>query len=248
MVQRRPLPHTSRDWLLIGGTGVLFFTVNFGLAFWGQQYISAGLAAVLQATIPAYGLVLAHYYVPNERITWFKIGAVALGISGVAIMFVDQLHLAGHQALWGCTALVASASAVAYANVLIKAYGSHLHPTTLTTGQMVCGTIPLMLLGFIREGNPLALHWTLVAVAALVYLTLVGSITASLLYYWLLKQMDVTKATLYAVVTPPFTMMLSIMVFGEHLQCTTLLGTGCILASVGVSLTQTNGNKRETGS
>jgi drug/metabolite transporter (DMT)-like permease len=245
MVRRSPLPHTSRDWLLIGGTGLLFFAVNYGLVFWGQQYISAGLAAVLQATIPAYGLVLAHYHVPDERITWLKVGAVTLGVGGVAIIFMDQLQLAGHQALLGSVALVLSAGAVAYANVLVKAYGNHLHPMTLTTGQMFCGTIPLVLAGLMTEGNPLSFHWTAGAVAALLYLALVGSVTALLLFYWLLKRMDVTRVMLYAVVTPPLTMLLSVVFLGERLQWTTLLGAGCILASVGASLTRASPGKRE---
>lgn len=188
---------------------------------------------------------MAHYYIPDEHITWLKGGAVVLGIGGVAIIFVDQLRLAGHQALLGSLALVLSAGAVAYTNVLVKTYGNHLHPMTLTTGQMLCGTIPLALVGLVTEGNPLGFHWTAVSVAALFYLALVGSVTALLLYYWLLKHMDVTKVMLYAVVTPPLTMLLSAVVLGERLQWTTLLGTGCILASVGVSLTRAGRDKQE---
>ena len=48
-------------------SGVLAFCVNYGLLFWGEQYISSGLAAVLQSTIPAFGLVIAHFYLPGER-------------------------------------------------------------------------------------------------------------------------------------------------------------------------------------
>ena len=42
------LPGRSRDWLLLAITGVLSFSLNYGLVFWGEQYISSGLAAVLQ--------------------------------------------------------------------------------------------------------------------------------------------------------------------------------------------------------
>lgn len=37
ILRRVPLPHARRDWLLIAGTGVLFFTINYSLIFWGNN-------------------------------------------------------------------------------------------------------------------------------------------------------------------------------------------------------------------
>ena len=54
-VRRAPLPRERRDWGLIAATGVLSFTVNYGLLFWGEQHVSSGLAALLQATIRSSG-------------------------------------------------------------------------------------------------------------------------------------------------------------------------------------------------
>src|SRR5215212_10887524 len=51
------LPRARRDWLLLAITGILSFGLNYGLVFWGEQHISSGLAALLQATTPAFGLV-----------------------------------------------------------------------------------------------------------------------------------------------------------------------------------------------
>src|ERR1700730_19327867 len=67
------LPHSRRDWLLLAIVGVTAFSLNYGLLFWGEQYIPSGLAALLQATAPAFGLVIAHFYLPAERITTARI-------------------------------------------------------------------------------------------------------------------------------------------------------------------------------
>ena len=64
-----PLPRTSRDWKLMALTGFLQFSVNYSLVFWSEQYISSGLAAVLQAMITVFGLLLAWVHLPAERIT-----------------------------------------------------------------------------------------------------------------------------------------------------------------------------------
>lgn len=231
-------PRQRRDWLLLAATGTLAFTVNYGLLFWGEQYISSGLAAVLQATIPAFGLVIAHYHLPDERITFLKLCGIGLGLAGVAVIFSDQLQIAGRLALWGSVAVVVGALAVAYANVLVKAHGRHLHPATLAAGQMLCGLVPLLLFGVITEGNPLKFRWTLVAVGSLLYLAIVGSVVAFLLYYWLLKHMDVTKTLLISLVTPPVALALGWLVLGERLMWRTLLGGVCILLGITIVLTR----------
>src|SRR2546423_11678980 len=56
--RRIPLPRQRNDWLLLAVTGLLTFSLNYGLVFWGEQYISSGLAALLQSTMPAFGLLL----------------------------------------------------------------------------------------------------------------------------------------------------------------------------------------------
>src|SRR5829696_6985087 len=74
------MPHTASQWKLIALTGVLQFSINYSLVFWSEQYITSGLAAVLQAMITVFGLVLAWIILPDERITKRKIFSVALGI------------------------------------------------------------------------------------------------------------------------------------------------------------------------
>src|SRR4030095_844989 len=137
LVRRIRLPRARGDWILLAITGVLSFGLNYGLVFWGEQHISSGLAALLQATLPAFGLVFAHFHLPSERLSWTKIGGVVLGVCGVGVGFFHQLLIAGGYALAGCVALVLSAMFAAYSNVLVKTYGKHLHPAVLSAGQML---------------------------------------------------------------------------------------------------------------
>ena len=228
------LPRKSRDWLLLLGTGVMSFSLNYGLVFWGEQYITSGLAALLQATLPAFGLVLAHLHLPAERMTWPKSFGVVLGIVGVAVVFSNQLAIAGEKALAGCVALVLSALFAAYSNVLVKAYGKNLEPVILAGGQMFFGLIPLMLVGLLFEGNPLNFRWTPMAFMSLFYLAVVGSVLAFVLYYWLVRNMDVTKSMLISLVTPVVAVVLGMVVLGEELSWRTIVGGLMIMAGIGL--------------
>jgi len=232
------LPRSSADLQLLALTGFLSFTVNYGTIFWGEQHISSGLAAVLQATIPVFGLVIAHFYLPNERMTWTKLFGVVLGIMGVTVVFSDQLAIAGGKALAGSVAVVVGSAVVAYSNVLVKARGKKMDPVILAAGQMFFGLIPLLLIGIPLEGNPFKFHWTLMSVVALAYLAVVGSVIAFILYYWLVHNIDVTKSMLIALVTPVVAVILGMIVLREELNWRTIVGGAMIMLGVGFIVRQ----------
>jgi drug/metabolite transporter (DMT)-like permease len=227
-------PRALRDWTLIAATGLLSFALNYGLLFWGEQHISSGLAALLQTTIPAFGLVIAHLHLPAERLTLAKVCGVALGVVGVGVIFSNQLNLKGPLALWGSAAIVLGAFGAAYSNVLVKARGGHINPAMLAAGQMIFGLVPLLLVGRLMEGSPLQFHWTPMAFVALFYLVLVGSVVAFLLYYWLVRNMDVTKTMMIALVTPLIAVTLGMLVLDEELSWRTVFGGACIMAGIGL--------------
>ena len=232
-IRRIPLPRARRDWILLAITGILAFGFNYGLVFWGEQYISSGLAALLQSTLPAFGLVFAHFHLPAERLSWTRIAGVVLGVCGVGVVFSNQLAIAGSRAAAGCVALILSAMFAAYSNVLVKAYGKNLNPSVLSAGQMFFGLLLLLAVGIPLEGNPLRFHWTPVAVVAMLYLAIVGSVIAFLLYYWLVLNMDVTKSMLIALVTPVVAVLLGMIVLDEEFGWRTLAGGAMIILGIG---------------
>jgi drug/metabolite transporter (DMT)-like permease len=234
LIRRARWPRTRSEWYLIAVSGLLQFTLNYGLVFWGEQHISSGLAAVLQSTFPLFGLVFAHFYLPSERMTTLKVVGVLLGVFGVAVIFSDQLTIAGSMALLGSIALVLSAVFGSYSNVLVKAYGGKIDPQILAASQMVFGFVPLLAAGFATEGNPLRFNWTVSALLALMYLVIVGSVIAFALYYWLMRNMDVTNTMLIALVTPVVAVILGMLVLHEQLNWRLVAGTACIILGLGL--------------
>lgn len=232
--RRKPLPRGRSEWGLIAVTGILSFTINYGTVFWGETRISSGLAAILQTIIPVFGLVIAHYYLPEERLTALKLCGVLIGIAGVALIFSNQLTREGPAALWGSVAIVFGAFSVAYANVLVKARGGRIDSATLTLGQMICGMIPLLVIGMTTEGNPLKIRWTPLALLSLGYLALVGTAIAFLLYYWLVRNIKVTNTMLIPLVTPLIAVLLGMLVLDESLTWRIAVGGAAIMSGIGL--------------
>jgi drug/metabolite transporter (DMT)-like permease len=229
-----PIPRTPAEWRLVALTGVLQFSINYSLVFWSEQYISSGLAAVLQAMITVFGLVLAWIFLPAEKITGVMIFAVFLGILGVAVIFFEQLRIESVIAFVGSVAIVVGAYAAAQGSILVKAKAGGMHPASLVCFQMLCGLPAIVIYALTAEGNPLNFAWSGTAVACILYLTVLGTIAAFWLYYWLLSRIESTKAMMISLVTPLIAVVIGAVFLGERLPGTTLFGGSMIIASIGL--------------
>jgi drug/metabolite transporter (DMT)-like permease len=230
--RRVPLPRAARDWYVLAVAGILLLGVNYALLFWGAQFIPSGLTAVLQAITPAFALVFGHFMLRDEPFTFKALGAIAMGVAGVVIISWDQLHLAGRQALLGCAAVTAGSAFVAFAYVFVKRHRRSLQPAVLSAGQMLCAAGPMLLAATLREGNPLRLHWTPVAVACLLYLAIAGSIGGTWLNYWLLERMSATALLSMALIEPLIAVLLGRAFLHERVTARAAAGGALVLCSI----------------
>jgi drug/metabolite transporter (DMT)-like permease len=235
-LRRRPLRHPAVDWRLMVVTGLLTFTLNYALVFWGELHVSAGLAALIYTTFPILGMLQAHWLLPNEPLTPRKVGGAMLALAGVAVIFHNQIDLRGPMALAGSVAIFVAATGTAYADVLIKKRGVHIDPVTMTAVQMVAGVIPLLGLAVAVEGNPMTIVWTRRGVVALLYLAFAGSSVTFVLLYWLIQRMQVTRVMLIPLLSTIVAVGLDALVLGERLSWQTLAGGVGVLAGLVIAL------------
>jgi drug/metabolite transporter (DMT)-like permease len=134
----------------------------------------------------------------------------------------------------GCAALVGGSYCAAQASILVKAKAGGIHPASLLFGQMVSGLPFIITYSLIVEGSPLHLHWSTLAVISVLYLTLLGTIAAFWLYYWLLRRIESTKAMMISLVTPLIAVLVGGVVLVERLPAQTFFGGLLIIASIGL--------------
>jgi drug/metabolite transporter (DMT)-like permease len=228
----RLLPRRRADYVVLAFTGVLMFAINYTLLFWGELYVSSGLAAVLQAAIPIFGMIFAHWMLPDEPLRLQKFMGALLALGGVALICMRLLSFSGLLAFWGGVGIVFGGASAAYSNVLIKARRIELAPAMLAAWQMIFGTAPLLILGAIVDGNPARFHWSKMSIFCLLYLAIIGSSLTFLLLYWLLPRMTVTNLQTISLITPPGAVMLGWALGGEKFPLWSLLGASVVLAGV----------------
>src|SRR5437773_6994507 len=145
------LPQRVFDYLLLAFTGVLMFAVNYGLLFWSELHVSSGLAAVLQATIPIFGMLSAHLMLPDEPLQLHKLLGALLALGGVAIICERLLGFNGLMAFWGGLGIIVGAASAAFWNWLLNWRNGQLVRSLFVACQLIVGAWRWLLLEVLAE-------------------------------------------------------------------------------------------------
>jgi drug/metabolite transporter (DMT)-like permease len=230
IARRTEFPRDANSWRVMLFLSLSQIAVPYALAFWGEQYMTAGLTSLLFATLPFFVVVFAHFMIPGERVTARKVSAMLLCFIGVAIIFSRELMFTINS-FWGGIAVIASAGIAGCANVVGKKYSQSINSTANVVVQMGVGAILLVAAGLLLEhGAPLNFDYT--SVFAILYLAVLGSTFAFVALYWLFAHMEVTRISLFTFITPIVAVLLGWLILGESVDVNVAIGGSLILVGV----------------
>ena len=226
----------------VWGSMFLLALLNNALPFtlfgWGQTHIASGLASILNATTPIWGVVVAHLFTQDERMTPRKIAGVLLGFAGVATMIGPTLLAnIGTDALAQLACITASLSYAVAAVWARRFRRMGLSPMSVTTGQLSAAALIMLPFAFLID-QP----WTqpfppLSAIGAIVALALLCTAFGYVLYFRLIDHAGATNALLVTLLVPPVAILLGAMFLSEQLAAHDFLG----LALIAVGLAAIDG-------
>jgi drug/metabolite transporter (DMT)-like permease len=217
----------------VWGSILLLALLNNALPFtlfgWGQTHIASGLASILNATTPIWGVVVAHFLTHDERMTPRKIAGVLLGFGGVALMIgpslLSSLGTSGLAQLACVTASLSYALAAVWARRFRKLGVS---PLSVTTGQLTAGALIMLPMSLLVD-HP----WThafppLSAWGAITALALFCTAFGYVLYFRLIETSGATNALLVTLLVPPVAIVLGALFLSETLAPQDFIGLGLI--------------------
>ena len=224
------------------------YTLDYGLIYWGEQYLSAGVTSIFFATFPLFTGICAIFLFKNEKFSWHKLTGLMFGLAGVSIVFWDQLLLTqfDHQVVLGSLAIILGAASGAVSVVLVKKHLSIINPVVLSFYQMVQGIIFLYLIGFILE-RAYDIQVNLRVGLAVVYLGAIGSALAFALYYWLLQKWSAISLSLIVYIIPLVALLVDYLVLSELIHPRAILGMLIIFSGVAIIQLDTKTWRRSTG-
>jgi drug/metabolite transporter (DMT)-like permease len=217
----------------VWGAIILLALLNNALPFtlfgWGQTHIASGLASILNATTPIWGVVVAHFLTVDERMTPRKIAGVMLGFGGVALMIGPALlSNIGTNALAQLACVTASLS-YALAAVWARRFRKlGVSPVSVTTGQLTAGAIVMLPLSLFIDRPWTHAFPPVGAIAAITALGLFCTAFGYVLYFRLIDHAGATNALLVTLLVPPVAIVLGAMFLGETLAPQDFAGLGLI--------------------
>jgi drug/metabolite transporter (DMT)-like permease len=220
-----------RDRKAIAVIGCFGAALPFPLFAYGATQWSAGFLAVINATVPLWGAVIARVWL-GDRITPTAILGLAFGIGGVVLLTgagSAPLPAAGVAAL---LAALAASLCFAVAGVATKALGTHVPAASLGTGVLIIGAAfnaPLTLLDPPRQITAFAL-----ANAAL--LALLASALATVLYLKLIQEIGPTRSMTVTFLIPVWGIFWSALLLDEPVTATMIAACGLVLMGTALVL------------
>jgi len=237
VVTRRSLRFNARQHAFIALQGVLLFGLNYVVVYWAEEHATSGLVAVLFSTIVFMNPVGARVAF-GTPLTLRTLGAAALGVTGVALLFLPELLRAQEG---GSTALGIvyglAATLIACAGNLAAARNQRAGIPVLPgiAWGMAYGALAAALTAMLR-GVAWSFDWQPAYVTSLLYLAVLGSVVAFGAYLTLMQQVGPGPAAYVGVATPIVALALSTLVEGYHWTAVGVLGVALAVAGNALAL------------
>ncbi len=232
--QRQAWPRDRRVLLAFLFMGLFNTALPFTLITWGETLIDSSLASILNGTVPLFTIVLAHFWLQDEKMTLPRLAGLVVGFLGMVVLVSRDL---GPDALrgnvWGQVAVIAAAVSYAAAITFSR---KHLRgqPPVLQSTMVLLFASGMMLVATPVVEQPLNLPDTGLAWFAIAWLGLLGSCAAYLLFFYLINAWGPTRASLVTYIFPVIGLLLGIVFLNEPADWRLLAGSALIVAGIGV--------------
>jgi drug/metabolite transporter (DMT)-like permease len=232
------MPMDRKIWAAFFVIGLFNNILPVYLIAWGQVRIASGLASILAATIPLFGVLVAHLFTHDEKMSANRVAGLLLGFAGVVVM-IGPAALSGLGGdVLGQLAVLAAALSSACASVFGRRFQAmRLSPLVTATGQVTAATtilLPIVLL----VDRPSTLAFPSEAVlGAVVGLALLSTVLGYFLYFRILSTAGATNLLLVGFLMPVTAVLLGSLLLDERLDPRQFLG----MALIGLGLAAMDG-------
>lgn len=206
--------------------------IPFTFISWGELHIDSGMAAILNSTVPFFAVILSHWLLVDEPFTWQRGLGVSLGFAGVLVLFAPDAILAPNRdRVLGQLAVVMASLGYAAGSVLARKYLRNVSITLLTALQLSFAFLWVIGLALTVEHPDLSLVTPLAWFSAL-WLGILGSGLAYLLFFTLLRSIGATPTTMVTYVVPIFALIFGALFLAESLRWQMIVALVLIFAGV----------------
>lgn len=230
-VRRPEWPHDRRSVISLLILGIMNTALPFVLISWAEQTIDSAVASILNGSLPIFTMLLAHLTLADDRMSRQRVIGIIVGFLGIIVLTLRdlqgdvQLNLLAQGAMLLAVLFYAGSSIFARRNAHEVAPIVHALVPLLSADAFIWG-------GAVLSESPLVLPVQGQTWFALIWLGLVGSCAAYLLYFYLLHSIGPTRATMVSYMFPVVGITLGVAFVGEVLDASLVIGALLVVLSL----------------
>ena len=232
-IQRVPLPRTFKVWFPLLVVGLTNVAIPFFLISWGEQAIDSAVASILDATVPLFTILIAHYMLHDDKITLPKVLGLLTGFAGVIVLMSKDIGTSSGSLLGQAAVIVASAFYAGSA-VYVRKTTEDTPGILRSAGTLISATVTMWLAASIFE-RPIEFPHLGITWVALLFLGVLGSGLAFVLAYYLIHEIGPTRTTMVTYLFPLGGVILGVTFLNERLTWQLITGAILIVASLAVA-------------
>ena len=177
------------------------FSLCYYLTYWGAKYVYSNLGAIIWSLLPICVAMMAHFYLPDDRLNKKKAFGMLIGLIGTILLFYERDMLGEGQATFGIIAILLSVVLAAWPNVYLKMQKSSINSYHLNAVGMTLSGVLFLICALIFENNAF-IPIDNKNLFAIFFLTIPGTVMTWGIYIWLFNHLPVTQIS-YTAFYPP---------------------------------------------
>ena len=221
-------PKGLRQWRDLMVLAVINNIVPFTLIIWGQRDIASGVAAILNATVPFFTILVAHQFTRDEPLAANQLAGVAAALGGIACMVgLDAMSGLGRNVI-GEFSVLGAALCYGFAGVCGRRLAHH-PPLVTSASQTLLSSAVMLPLALLVDG-PAALAAASGAslLVAILGLGLLCTAIAYVLFFEILRTSGAGNVSLVTLIVPVNATLLGTLVLGEPLLLRHIIGIAAV--------------------
>jgi len=226
-------PRDWKTWGIFAVLGPTSLAIPIFFISWGEQTIDSAVASILNATVPLFTILLAHFMLNDDKMTTPKTLGLLIGFAGVVVLLSKDLTANAHNSVIGQAAVILASVFYAGSAVFARKLTQHVQGTVRGAMPLITSAIFMWIIGPVAEQPflfpKLSLTWI-----SILWLGILGSGLAVLMLWYLIHEIGPTRATMVTYLFPVGGVILGVLFLNEQLSWQLLVGTVLIVASLAV--------------
>jgi drug/metabolite transporter (DMT)-like permease len=230
-IQKDKWPRDLKTWGMYAILGPASLAIPIFLISWGEQTIDSAVASILNATVPLFTLIIAHFYLHDDKMNPQKVTGLLIGFAGIVILLSKDLFVSAHNSAIGQAAVILAALFYAGSAVWARKVTQHVDGAVRAAAPLLTATLFMWAVAPFIE-TPFRIPALPITWVAALWLGVLGSGIAMVLNYYLLHEIGPTRTTMVTYVFPPGGVILGVIFLNEQLSWQLFAGAVLIIASL----------------